>query len=251
MNSNTVTTTPSDPVSIVSGQLDPADSQPTQIAGTFAQIESLAAQPIPVARFQITTAMEPRTVVFLRERTNPFDSFPIANAYAQTWRNLLLSFWKSGVYAEKLTFHVIAPPEVKYKMNCRIWNYRSTGDARDVKNRRNNDIQFLSTDGRQHSITTAPIANLNTYNYLQAHVTEAGIRANDEPQAGYDATARPWKDRVDYDYLYRVEVSLDMPVQAPTAQSESFDVVVYSTMIFEGTHFNGGYHQAITFDPPR
>lgn len=249
MNSNTIRTDPSDPISIVSGQLDSADAQPTQIAGTFAQIESLAAQPIPVARFKIGITTEPRALVFIRERLSPFDDLQIDAVYAQTWRNLLLSFWKSGVYAEKLTFHVIAPPEVKYKMNCRIWNYRSTGDARDIRNRRNNDIQFLSTDGRQHSITTAPIANLNTYNYLQAHTMSAKMQVSGEPASGIDATARPWKDRLDYDYLYRVEVSLDMPIQAPTAQAEEFDVVVYSSMIFEGTHFNGGYHQSITYEP--
>lgn len=234
MNSQNMNVITSDPTSLVSGILDPTDANRPPVKAGLEQLEVLARQPIPIDTFTISKTTPMNALLWSFTRTSPFDG--ITHVYENTWRNNLLAFYTSGVYSSKLSFQFLCPDEYKFKVNARIWNYYVTNTGRDRVNRRNNDTQFLSTDGRVFSIQTMPIANFGTYNYMQQNEITYTLGGNSAT-----SPTTVWRQCKDLEYMYRVELYLDFPLQAPVAQADTIDVIVYETMNFQGTHINGGY----------
>lgn len=247
MNSTTLNASPTLATSMVAGTLDPKEAQPSTVGRSLPMLKTLAMQPVPLKRFTIDTTMTQNTLVYSETRTTPFDL--VVHARQSTWRNVYLSQWMSGVFSQKITLKVCAPEEYKYKFVCYLWNYATSGTARDPKIRRNNAIPFISTEGRQHSVMTAPVANQFTYNNLQQDKAFIYWVDPDGNTYGSLDTVK-WNKDTDKRLLYRMEVYLDMALQCPVSQAKTIDVLVFESMNFIGTHVNGGFHQVPILTTP-
>lgn len=233
MNVSNVDVAPSTAISMVSGALDEPETMPAEMKAPFMLLKQLSMLTIPTGRFTLNTSDEPNKLLYSEVRTSMFDR--CENVYENTWRNNYLAFYLSGNYTNKITFVFVGPAEIKFSLRIRMWNYPTNGPAVDG-DYRNTELSWNSETGTQYSFTPSPVSNYYTYNHLQRNSFKGS-----QPVPTPAITVKMFNNSADYQYLYRYEVYNEMPLQAPVSQSKTFDILVFESMNFIGTHFNGGF----------